>query len=253
MKRIVLGAALLAVMARPAAAQGPELKFIADTLVVQAEGTYEADPDLATLKFDVSSQNKDLKQGYDTAAKSMQRITELAQRTGLKKDDVSTGVLTVTPYYGGGRNRKAQSYLVQGQIALKVRDFSQIPPILDGAVEEGIVDFRSLTYSLVDEEVAKQHAVAEAMRRAMGRAGAALAEKGEKVGPLRFASLDVRQLAGVATLERGLIQAEQLVEIPGGAVGASNGRKQQYQEVLPQVRPEKITVSATVQCAFQIQ
>jgi hypothetical protein len=29
-------------------AQGPEIKFIADTLVVQADGTYEADPDVAT-------------------------------------------------------------------------------------------------------------------------------------------------------------------------------------------------------------
>jgi uncharacterized protein YggE len=42
-------------------AQGPEIKFIADTLVVQAEGTFEADPDLATLAFDISSQDKELK------------------------------------------------------------------------------------------------------------------------------------------------------------------------------------------------
>ena len=32
-----------------ASAQTPELKFIADTLVVQADGTYEADPDLAKM------------------------------------------------------------------------------------------------------------------------------------------------------------------------------------------------------------
>jgi len=29
--------------------QTPELKFIADTLIVQADGTYERDPDLATM------------------------------------------------------------------------------------------------------------------------------------------------------------------------------------------------------------
>jgi hypothetical protein len=34
-----------------AGAQTPELKFIADTLVVQADGTYEADPDLAKMTF----------------------------------------------------------------------------------------------------------------------------------------------------------------------------------------------------------
>jgi uncharacterized protein YggE len=34
-----------------AAAQQPEVKFIADTLVVQAEGSYESDPDLAILTW----------------------------------------------------------------------------------------------------------------------------------------------------------------------------------------------------------
>ena len=39
------------------------------------------------------------------------------------------------------------------------------------------------------------------MQRAMGRASAALEQKGQKVGALRYASLDVSQLAGVARLE----------------------------------------------------
>ena len=41
--------------------QAPELKFIADTLVVQADGTNEADPDLATMTFRIFSQEKELK------------------------------------------------------------------------------------------------------------------------------------------------------------------------------------------------
>ena len=39
MKQIVLSIAFLFVLVRPAAAQKPEPKFIADTLVVEAEGT----------------------------------------------------------------------------------------------------------------------------------------------------------------------------------------------------------------------
>jgi uncharacterized protein YggE len=61
MKRIfyVLGALLLGSLS--ATAQAPEVKFIADTLVVQADGTYEADPDLATMTFQIFSQDKDIK------------------------------------------------------------------------------------------------------------------------------------------------------------------------------------------------
>src|SRR4029077_12203263 len=95
-------------------AQAPETKFIADTLVVQADGTYESDPDLATLTFQIFSQDKDLKHAYDAASQSMQRIAGIAQRNGLQKEDVSTGVLTVAPLYDGDRKKRARSYYVRG-------------------------------------------------------------------------------------------------------------------------------------------
>lgn len=247
MRKIALALAFLGLVTRPARAQNPEIKFVADTLVVQADGTYDADPDLATLTFDIMSQEKDLKQAYDGATQSMQRIVALAERNGLKKEDVSTGVLQVAPSYGGDRKKKPRSYLVRGQIALKIHDFSHIGPILDGSVEDGIADFRSLTYSLVDEEAAKQRAVAEAMRRAVGRASAALEQKGQKVGALRYASLDVKQLLGVARLEAAQIgMMAQTVEVQ------AEGFKDKMVAPIPPVAPEKITVSATVQCAFQI-
>ncbi|MFZ0956106.1 MAG: SIMPL domain-containing protein, partial [Candidatus Sulfotelmatobacter sp.] len=66
-----------------ALAQAPELKFIADTLVVQADGTYEADPDLATMTFQIFSQDKDIKHAYAAATQSMQRIVDLGSQNGL--------------------------------------------------------------------------------------------------------------------------------------------------------------------------
>lgn len=247
MKRIISCLAFLSLLAMPAWAQSGEVKFIADTLVVQAEGTYEADPDLATLTFDVSSQEKNLKQAYEGATQSMQKIVALAERNKLKKEDISTGVLTVTPFYEGDRKKRARSYAVRGQIILRVRDFSLIGPILDGSVEDGIADLRSLTYSLVDEEAAKQRAVAVAMQRAIGRANAALEQKGQKVGALRYASLDVKQLMGVAQFVPA--QLTQTVEVTSGLFTRN---KVVAPPPLPSLSPVKMTVSATVQCAFQI-
>jgi hypothetical protein len=158
-------------------------------------------------------------------------------------------VLTVTPYYGGDRKKRTKSFLVQGHVVLKVHDFSKLGDLMEESVTDEITDFRSLTYSLADEEAAKQHAVAEAMRRAMGRANAALEQKGQKVGALRFASLDVNQLVGVEQL--GL---EQFAKLEPGLNGrVLNAPPPPPPVALPMPRPEKITVSATVQCAFQIQ
>lgn len=234
-------------------AQTPELKFIADTLVVQADGTYEADPDVATMTFHIFAQEKELKKAYDEATQSMGRIQTLATNNGLKKEEISSGVLTVAPIYEGDRKKRARSYYVQGEIVLKVHDFSHIGPILDGSVEDGVADFRSLTYSLSDEEAAKKKAVAEAMRRAIGRASAALEQKGQKLGGLRYMSVDVHQLLGVAQLQ-SFGTANEMVEVEAGA--ASGGiftRRKTAPPPPPPAAPEKITVSASVQCAFQIQ
>jgi uncharacterized protein YggE len=236
-----------------ASAQAPELKFIADTLVVQADGTYEADPDLAKMTFRIFSQEKELKKAYDTATQSMQRISALAAINGVQKEDISTGVLTVAPVYEGDRKKRARSYYVQGEMVLRVRDFSRIGPILDGSVEDGIADFRSLTYSLSDEEAAKKQAVAEAMRRAIGRASVALEQKGQKLGVLRYMSLDVQHLIGVAQLQN-LPTAYEAVEVSSGGGGGrlSSKNKVAPPPPPPPPQPQKITVQASVQCAFQI-
>jgi uncharacterized protein YggE len=251
--RIASIAIFLTVGCATASAQTPELKFIADTLVVQAEGTYEADPDLATMTFQIFSEEKELKKAYATATDSMQRISTLAANNGLKPQDISTGVLTVAPVYEGDRRKHARSYYVQGEIVLRVRDFSRIGPILDGSVDAGVADFRSLTYSLSDEEAAKKQAVAEAMRRAIGRASIAIEQKGQKLGGIRYMSLDVQQLIGVAQVE-GLAQLQPGVSESVSVKEGFWSRKSATPPPPPPVpQPEKVKVRASVQCAFQIQ
>jgi uncharacterized protein YggE len=185
----------------------------------------------------------------------MQQISTLAANNGLKKEDISTGVLTVTPVYEGDRKKRARSYYVQGDLLLRVRDFSRIGPILDGTVEGGIADFRSLTYSLLDEEGAKKQAVANAMQHAIGRASVALEQKGQKLGGLRYMSVDVQHLMGVAQLET-LPTATETVEMSGDTGGGgffSRKKSTAPPPPLPPPQPQKITVRASVQCAFQIQ
>jgi len=145
--------------------------------------------------------------------------------------------------------------VVQGRIVLKVRDFSKLGPLLEDSVEDGITDFRSITYSLADEEVAKQKAAAEAMRAAMGRATAVLEQKGQKIGTLRFANLDVKQLTGVASVNvYSLAEYNPYPATPDSTGGGLwSAKKRAESPAPPPPQPEKITVSATVQCAFQIQ
>jgi len=252
-RTMILAVAFLCVAAsRPVLAQQTGTKFMQDTIVVEAEGSFEADPDLAALTFDATSQDKNMKKAYDIAAQSMQRIVDLAQKSGIKKEDVSTGVLRVTPAYDRDPN-KAKSYAVRGFLTIKVRDFSQVGPLVDSAVQEGIVDFRSLSYSLQDEEAAKQKAVGAAMKNALGRATAALAQTGQKVGAIRYASVDVRQINVPQVSDFISTDSVQPLESFGLHAKRAVSGAPPPPPPLPSVSPEKITVSATVQCGFQIQ
>jgi uncharacterized protein YggE len=242
-------------------AQQAEVKFIADTLVVQAEGRYESDPDLAILAFDVLSQEKELKEAYSKASQSMQTIVGVAQRNGLAKEAIQTGVLTVTPFYEGDRKKRARAYRVQGHVILKIQDFAKVGTIMDESVQDGIADFRSLTYQLSNEEAAKQKAVADAMHRAAGRATVALEQTKQKLGPARSVSLEVHNLIGIAQIQSlpyGIYASDSLEERSersgsGGGIFGMAKKALGPPPPPPPVQPEKITITASVQCVFGIE
>lgn len=239
-----------------ASAQQAEVTFIADTLVVQAEGRYESDPDLAVMTFDVSSQEKELKEAYTKATQSMRTIVAVAERNGLGKEAIQTGVLTITPFYEGDRKKRARAYRVQGHVVLRVQDFSKVGPIMDESVQDGIADFRSLTYQLSNEEAAKQKAVADAMHRAAGRATAALEQTKQKLGPARSVSLEVRDLIGIAQIHSLSYEAyadETLERSSGGGIFGAKKMALPPPPPPPPVQPEKITITASVQCVFGIE
>lgn len=235
-------------------AQQPEIKFIADTLVVQAEGKYETDPDLAVMTFDVTAQEKELKEAYAKASQSLRTIMDVAERNGLAKDAVQTGVLSVTPYYDSDRKRRARAYRVQGNVVLKIKDFSKVGPIMDDSVQDGIVDFRSLTYQLSNEEAAKEKAVADAMHRAVGRATIALEQTRQKLGAARSVSLEVHNLVGVAQIQGLSYDSYEGSDHSNSGGGLfSKAKSMPPPPPPPPVQPGKISITASVQCVFGIE
>ena len=91
------------------------------------------------------------------------------------------------------------------------------------------------------------------MRRAIGRASIALEQKGQKLGGLRYMTIDVTQLSGVAQLQNFGASEEVEVSADSNGGGIFTHHKAALPPPPPPPVPEKITVTATVQCAFQIQ
>jgi uncharacterized protein YggE len=255
MKSIAWCSIFLLLFATPGVAQDKDAKVLLDTVAVQADGIYEVDPDLATLEFNISAQEKLLKPAYEKATASLRRIVELAEGHALGRDDITTGVFSVSPQWN---KNKIRGYVVQSKVTLLIRDFSKIGPLLDDLVQAGVTEFRTMTYSVSDEEGARQKAVAEAMRRAVGRATAALDQNRQKLGVVRHLNLDVKQLMGITRWEADSIRGYAFGAV-AETVSVESGAEPRRAEPLPppppfpNVQPDKIIVRATVQCVFQIQ
>jgi uncharacterized protein YggE len=251
MRQVILSICLASVFSSPLYSQSSssDVKFVSDTLIVQAEGSFESDPDVAILAFDISTQEKELKQAYAKASQAMHTIVDVGTKSGLSKDSIHTGALTIVPLYESYRSQKIRAYRVKGDVILQVQDFAKIGALMDDSIQEGIVDFRSLTYSLSNEEAAKKKAVAEAMQRAQGRAAVALEQSKQKLGPARFVNLEVSNVSGIAQMQRMLlIDTEQL-----DSSWSFGAKKKVPPPPPPPVNPEKITVKATIQAVFQIE
>lgn len=135
-----------------------------------------------------------------------------------------------------------------------MRDFAKIGPLTDDAIQDGVTEFRSRIYTLEDEEAAKQKAVAQAMSRAEARARAALGN-GRKLGPVRHVTVDIKQLAGIVRLEQGAPYAalDTITVSSAESQSAFGLAKRAPSFPLPSVSPDKMSVSASVQCVFQLQ
>jgi hypothetical protein len=72
------------------------------------------------------------------------------------------------------------------------------------------------------------------------------------LGAVRTASLDVRQLVGVTQIQT--YQMEEMTEIAGQPADKKDRNREAGASLpMPAMRPQKITVSASVQCAFAIK
>ncbi len=79
---------------------------------------------------------------------------------------------------------------MNANVALKLKDFSKIAPIVQQLADSDITENQSLNYTLEDMDAAKTKAVEDAYRRARASATALARSGGRTLGELSYASVD---------------------------------------------------------------
>jgi len=232
---------LLTLIAAAAVAQERERGFVPNTVLVGADGKFEADPDTVLVQFNIAAQNDTLQAASDRAKEAAEQVRELLRKNGLDPKSAEIGQFVVSPVYDyKSPKRKLVGYRVNSSISIKFKDFSKVGPLTNDMFNIDVTDSQSVSYILEDPEAAKVKAVEDAMRKTRQLAQAVAQGSSHTLGALSYASVDVS--------EPGPIMRPMMMKASNMAFGeaAPPAPTQEF-------TPQKITVTSHVNALYNMQ
>lgn len=212
---------------------------IPNTVLVGADGKFEAAPDTVLVQFNISAQDEKLQAANDRAKQSAEQVRDLLRKNGLDPKQAQIGQFVVQPVYDyRSPKRKLVGYRVDSSISIKIKDFSKVGPITEDLFNLDVTDSQSVSYILEDIDAAKVKAVQDGMQRAQKLANAVAEAGGHTLGSLSYASVDVSEPSPII---RPMVRAQ--------AMAAGAAAPPPTEEFTPQ----KITVTAHVNALYNFK
>lgn len=174
---LVSGAFALPALAIPAAAIAAEVEIEAEGPVIELS-VYEsvtAAPDLVTIGAGVSTEAPSAVEAMQQNAAAMQRVIARIRALGVEDQDIQTTGINLNAQYDYDRENQRQvfrGYQVSNRVSVKLRDIEGTGAALDALVAAGATDLSGPSFSIEDDEAAKDLARSRAVERAQQRAQA---------------------------------------------------------------------------------
>jgi uncharacterized protein len=241
MRALVLLASGLAFLPLGAAAQGvpSAVQVQANTIYSGADGKFEAAPDTAVLRFDISAQQDTSKAAFDHASAAAERVRQVLRDNGIDVKAMQVGFYSVQPMYDWKNPKhKVVGYRVSTNLTLKLRDFSKIGGIIEQTADIDDMQNQSLNYILEDMEPAKAKAAEDALKKARNQANSVAIAGGRSLGELLYASVDVNQpvIMPVQMMARSAVAGAQAAPAPTA-----------------DFTPQSVTINAHVNALFALK
>jgi uncharacterized protein YggE len=188
---VTLLVVLLFVAGLALAQDRPAITAQPNTVLVGADGKFEANPDTALVQFNISAQQDNSRAAYDQASKAAEQVRQILRNNGIDPAAAQIGYFSIEPVYDyKPAKRKLVAYRVNVSVSLKLKDFTKIAPIVQQLSDGDVSGDQSISYTLDDIDAAKTKAVEDAYRRARASAEALAHASGRSVGELSYASVD---------------------------------------------------------------
>jgi uncharacterized protein YggE len=227
---------LMGVSAGSAIAQDRTTGPIPNTVWVGADGKFESDPDTVVVQFNISAQEKNLKDANQRASQEAEQVRQLLSSNGIDPGQAQIGRFATQPVYDyNDPKRKIVGYREDANISIKLKDFSKVGPISEGLATMEATN-TSISYELEKMDDAKIKAVQDALRRARDEANAVAQASGRSLGELSCASVDTSE----PQIRPMMMKAQ--ANAPAGYAAPTEG-----------FSAEKITVTAHVNALYGLK
>ena len=239
MKSATLVLALLLASGMAVGQERPTIQAQPNTVLVGADGKFEANPDTAVVQFNISAQEDNSRAAYDRASRAADQIRQILRSNGIDPKAAEISSFSIQPIYDyRSAKPKLVAYRVNASVSLKLKDFTKVAPIVQQLSEMDVTANQSVSYTLEDIDAAKKKAVEDAFRRARESAAAVAAAGGRTLGELSYASVDTFENVRIAPV----VQSMARMAAPGAVPAPTE-----------EFSPQTVTVTAHVNTVFTLK
>ena len=158
------------------------------TISVSGEGTVNVEPDQATVRFGVVTQDDDAEVAREENAQVASRAMNTIRELGIPERKIRMETLRLQPRRE--YNRETRSYDERGyeairQVVVEVDNLTQLPTLVTRIVQQGANRLDGINYDVADREAVRNEALAQAAQQAQTKARLLAETLGVQVGPPR--------------------------------------------------------------------
>ena len=142
---------------------------------VTGRGEVTANPDLVILNAGVEARARTVAEARDQAAQAMDQMIQVLTDRGIETGDIQTRFFNISPEYVWNEGRRRQElvgFIVNNQVAVKIRDVGSVGLVIDELAEAGgdLVRIQGVRFTVEDTDELETQARTLAVQALMAKA-----------------------------------------------------------------------------------
>ena len=151
---------------------------------IEATGKAYATPDIAVVNLGIEAKGKTAGAAVKEGTKIMNSVNDELVKLGVDKKDIKTVSYYLSPNYNWTQTEgsKQEGYVLNQSVNVKVRDLEKVGDIIAKATSLGANTVGDLSFTVDDEEKAKDEARKDAIEKVKAKAKLMAEQAGFKLG-----------------------------------------------------------------------